>query len=85
MVGPFTGPTAESGRYQVQGAKLAVDEVNKAAGGDGRQFETGHRGVVPGRPMKAWRTTWLVTVHDLNPRVKCKRVHGFRFGAVMVR
>jgi branched-chain amino acid transport system substrate-binding protein len=39
MVAPFTGPTAELGRYQVRGAKLAVDEINKAAVGNGRQFE----------------------------------------------
>ena len=39
MVASFTGPTAESGYYQIQGAKLAVDEFNKAAGGNGRQFE----------------------------------------------
>jgi branched-chain amino acid transport system substrate-binding protein len=38
MVAPFTGPTAESGQYGVQGAKLAVDEINKAAG-SGRRFE----------------------------------------------
>jgi ABC-type branched-subunit amino acid transport system substrate-binding protein len=38
MVAPFTGPTAESGQYEVQGAKLAVDEINKAAGSS-RRFE----------------------------------------------
>ena len=30
MVVSLTGPGAESGRYQVQGAKLAADEINKA-------------------------------------------------------
>jgi branched-chain amino acid transport system substrate-binding protein len=39
MVAPFTGPFAESGRYQIQGAKLAADEINKAGGILGRQLE----------------------------------------------
>ncbi|HYB55705.1 MAG TPA: ABC transporter substrate-binding protein [Alphaproteobacteria bacterium] len=39
MVAPATGPGAESGRFQTQGAKLAVEEVNKAGGVLGRQIE----------------------------------------------
>jgi branched-chain amino acid transport system substrate-binding protein len=39
MVAPLTGPIADAGRYGVQGAKLAVEEVNKAGGALGRQFE----------------------------------------------
>jgi branched-chain amino acid transport system substrate-binding protein len=39
MVAPLTGPFAESGRYQTQGAKLAVDEINKAGGVLSRQLE----------------------------------------------
>jgi branched-chain amino acid transport system substrate-binding protein len=39
VVAPQTGPGAESGRFQVQGAKLAADEVNKAGGVLGRQIE----------------------------------------------
>ena len=39
MVAPLTGPGAESGRFQTQGAKLAADEVNKAGGVLGRQLE----------------------------------------------
>lgn len=39
MVAPLTGPIADAGRYGVQGAKLAVEEVNKAGGVLGRQFE----------------------------------------------
>jgi branched-chain amino acid transport system substrate-binding protein len=39
MVAPLTGPGAESGRYQIQGAKLAADEINKAGGVLGRQLE----------------------------------------------
>jgi branched-chain amino acid transport system substrate-binding protein len=39
MVAPLTGPVAESGRYQTQGAKLAVEEINKAGGILGRQVE----------------------------------------------
>ena len=39
MVVSLTGPGAESGRYQVQGAKLAADEINKAGGVLGRQLE----------------------------------------------
>jgi branched-chain amino acid transport system substrate-binding protein len=39
MVAPLTGPGAESGRFQTQGAKLAVDEINKAGGVLGRPFE----------------------------------------------
>lgn len=39
MVQPLTGPAAESGKYQIQGAKLAVEEVNKAGGVLGRQIE----------------------------------------------
>jgi len=32
MVAPVTGPAAESGRYQIQGAKLAVEEINTGRG-----------------------------------------------------
>jgi branched-chain amino acid transport system substrate-binding protein len=32
MVAPVTGALAELGRYQIQGAKLAVEEINKAGG-----------------------------------------------------
>jgi branched-chain amino acid transport system substrate-binding protein len=39
MVVPLTGPAAESGRYQAQGAKLAAEEVNKAGGVLGRPIE----------------------------------------------
>jgi branched-chain amino acid transport system substrate-binding protein len=39
QVAPLTGPGAESGRYQTQGAKLAADEINKAGGVLGRQLE----------------------------------------------
>jgi branched-chain amino acid transport system substrate-binding protein len=39
VIAPLTGPAAESGRYQTQGAKLAADEVNKAGGVLGRPIE----------------------------------------------
>jgi branched-chain amino acid transport system substrate-binding protein len=39
MVAPLTGPGAESGRFAIQGAKLAVEEVNKAGGVLGRLLE----------------------------------------------
>jgi branched-chain amino acid transport system substrate-binding protein len=39
MVQPLTGAAAESGKYQVQGAKLAIEGVNKAGGVLGRQVE----------------------------------------------
>jgi branched-chain amino acid transport system substrate-binding protein len=39
MVPPISGPAAESGRYQTQGAKLAAEEVNKAGGVLGRPLE----------------------------------------------
>jgi branched-chain amino acid transport system substrate-binding protein len=39
MVAPLSGPGAESGRFQTQGAKLAADEVNKAGGVLGRPLE----------------------------------------------
>ena len=39
MVAPLTGPAAESGLYQIQGAKLAVEEINKAGGVLSRQIE----------------------------------------------
>ena len=39
MVVPLTGSIADAGRYGVQGAKLAVEEVNKAGGALGRQLE----------------------------------------------
>jgi len=39
MVAPLTGPGAESGRFQINGAKLAVEEVNKAGGVLGRPLE----------------------------------------------
>jgi len=39
MVAPLTGPIADAGRYGVQGAKLAVEEVNNAGGVLGRQLE----------------------------------------------
>src|SRR5262245_44233750 len=39
MVAPLTGPAAESGRFQQNGAKLAVEQINKAGGVLGRQVE----------------------------------------------
>src|SRR5271165_6808735 len=39
MVAPVTGALAEGGRYQIQGAKLAVEEINKAGGMLGRPIE----------------------------------------------
>ena len=39
MVAPVTGAQAETGSYQIQGAKLAVEEINKAGGLLGRPIE----------------------------------------------
>jgi branched-chain amino acid transport system substrate-binding protein len=39
MVQPLTGAAAESGKYQVQGAKLAAEAINKAGGVLGKQIE----------------------------------------------
>jgi branched-chain amino acid transport system substrate-binding protein len=39
MVASLTGPTAETGQYQIQGARLAVQEINQAAGPNGQRFE----------------------------------------------
>jgi branched-chain amino acid transport system substrate-binding protein len=39
MVAPLTGPAAEVGRYETNGAKLAAEEVNKAGGVLGRPIE----------------------------------------------
>jgi branched-chain amino acid transport system substrate-binding protein len=39
MCAPITGPAAESGKYAVGGAKLAVDAVNKTGGVLGKQIE----------------------------------------------
>ena len=39
VTAPLTGPKAESGRYQIQAANLAVDEINKAGGVLGRPLE----------------------------------------------
>lgn len=39
MVQPITGAAAESGKYQIQGAKLAIEAVNKAGGVLGKQVE----------------------------------------------
>ncbi len=39
MVVESTGPNAESGVYQINGAKLAVDEINAAGGVLGRKIE----------------------------------------------
>src|ERR1700744_1574396 len=39
MCAPVTGPAAESGRYAIQGAKIALETVNKAGGILGKQAE----------------------------------------------
>src|SRR5471032_2141300 len=39
LVAPLTGPGAESGRFQINGAKLAIEEVNKTGGVLGRSLE----------------------------------------------
>jgi branched-chain amino acid transport system substrate-binding protein len=39
MVLPVTGPAAEAGRYALNGAKLALDAVNKGGGVLGKQVE----------------------------------------------
>ena len=40
VTAPLTGPNAESGRYQIQAANLAVDEINKAGGVLGRPLNS---------------------------------------------
>jgi branched-chain amino acid transport system substrate-binding protein len=39
MVMPVTGPAAEAGRYALTGAKIALEQVNKAGGVLGKQLE----------------------------------------------
>jgi branched-chain amino acid transport system substrate-binding protein len=39
LVSEVTGPNAEAGSYTVNGAKLAVEEINKAGGVNGRMIE----------------------------------------------
>jgi branched-chain amino acid transport system substrate-binding protein len=39
LTAEMTGPNAESGAYQVNGAKLALEEINKAGGVLGKQLE----------------------------------------------
>jgi branched-chain amino acid transport system substrate-binding protein len=39
MVLPVTGPAADSGKYSLTGAKIALDRVNKAGGVLGKQVE----------------------------------------------
>ena len=39
VLAPLTGPGAETGRYKIQGAKLATEEVNKTGGVLGRPIE----------------------------------------------
>jgi branched-chain amino acid transport system substrate-binding protein len=39
VIAPLTGPAAESGSYQTQGARLAVEEINKAGGVLGKPVE----------------------------------------------
>jgi branched-chain amino acid transport system substrate-binding protein len=39
LTAEMTGPNAESGAYQVNGATLALDEINKAGGVLGKQLE----------------------------------------------
>lgn len=39
MVLPVTGPAADSGKYALAGAKIALDRVNKAGGVLSRQVE----------------------------------------------
>ena len=39
MVLPVTGPAAEAGRYALTGAKIAVEQVNKAGGVLGKPIE----------------------------------------------
>jgi branched-chain amino acid transport system substrate-binding protein len=39
MVAPLTGSAAELGRYEIEGAKLATEEVNKTGGVLGRPIE----------------------------------------------
>ena len=39
MVLPVTGPAADSGKYSLTGAKIALDRVNKAGGVLGKQIE----------------------------------------------
>jgi branched-chain amino acid transport system substrate-binding protein len=39
MTAPMTGPAAEIGHFQIEGAKIAVEKVNAAGGVDGRKLE----------------------------------------------
>ena len=39
MCAPVTGPAAESGKYAINGARLALEAVNKAGGVLGKQAE----------------------------------------------
>ena len=39
IAGPQTGPVAQYGDMEFAGGKLAVEEINKAGGIDGKQIE----------------------------------------------
>jgi branched-chain amino acid transport system substrate-binding protein len=39
MALPFSGPTADLGKYALMGAKIALDRVNKSGGVLGKQVE----------------------------------------------
>lgn len=39
VAGATTGPVAQYGQMQVDGTKVAVDEINKAGGVNGKQLE----------------------------------------------
>jgi len=39
VIGPYTGPNAKPGQSMKQGVQLAVDEINKAGGVNGRMLE----------------------------------------------
>jgi branched-chain amino acid transport system substrate-binding protein len=68
MITESTGPNSEAGLYQLNGAKLALDEVNKAGGVLGRQLELRNEDNQSANPGSVMAVSKLTSGGDLTVR-----------------
>jgi branched-chain amino acid transport system substrate-binding protein len=73
MITESTGPNSEAGLYQLNGAKLALDEVNQAGGVLGRQIELRNEDNQSANPGSVMAVSKLTSSGDLTALIATVR------------